>query len=69
MPKADVTLDAIREARSRIGSAIYLSPCPLSPSISEISGLPVYLKLENLQRTGSFQRARSAQQNSDPERP
>lgn len=54
MPKSDVTLDAIREARSRIGSAIYLSPCPPSPTISESSGLPVYLKLENLQRTGSF---------------
>jgi len=54
MPKADVTLDAIRDARSRIGGAVYLSPCPPSPSVSEISGFPVYLKLENLQRTGSF---------------
>jgi threonine dehydratase len=54
MPNAEVTLNAVREARARIGGAIYLSPCPLSPSISDISGQPVYLKLENLQRTGSF---------------
>jgi len=54
MPKLDVTLNQIREARNRIGASIYLSPCPPSPSISEISGQPIYLKLENLQRTGSF---------------
>jgi len=54
MPNSEVTLRTVREARARIGSAVYLSPCPLSPSISEISGQPVYLKLENLQRTGSF---------------
>lgn len=54
MSKLDVTLNTVREARERIGDAIYFSPCPLSPSISEASGQPVYLKLENLQRTGSF---------------
>ncbi|PYX39498.1 MAG: threonine ammonia-lyase [Acidobacteria bacterium] len=54
MPKLDVTLNDIREARNRIGGSVYLSPCPPSPSISEISGQPIYLKLENLQRTGSF---------------
>jgi len=54
MPKLDVTLNQIREARNRIGASIYLSPCPPSQSICEISGQPIYLKLENLQRTGSF---------------
>lgn len=54
MSKPEVTLNSIREARARICDAIYLSPCPLSPNISEISGQAVYLKLENLQRTGSF---------------
>jgi threonine dehydratase len=54
MSNFDVTLATVREARARIGGAIYFSPCPLSPSISETSGQPVYLKLENLQRTGSF---------------
>jgi threonine dehydratase len=54
MPNADVSLSSIREARSRIAGAVYFSPCPPSPSLSEMSGQPVYLKLENLQRTGSF---------------
>lgn len=54
MSHSEVTLNAVREARSRIASSIYFSPCRLSPSISEASGHPVYLKLENLQRTGAF---------------
>jgi threonine dehydratase len=54
MSKAEVTLNAVREARARITGAIYFSPCPNSPSISEIAGQPVHLKLENLQRTGAF---------------
>lgn len=54
MSHSEVTLHAVREARSRIAGSIYFSPCPLSPTISEASGQPVYLKLENLQRTGAF---------------
>jgi threonine dehydratase len=54
MPNSEVSLSSIREARKRIAGAVYFSPCSLSPSISEMSGQPVYLKLENLQRTGSF---------------
>jgi threonine dehydratase len=34
--------------------AIYLSPCQLSSDLSELTGLPLHLKLENLQRTGAF---------------
>ncbi|HMK21943.1 MAG TPA: pyridoxal-phosphate dependent enzyme, partial [Terriglobales bacterium] len=49
-----LTLASIQTARQRIDGAVYLSPCPYSPAISELSGLPVHLKLENLQRTGSF---------------
>jgi len=49
-----VSLQAVREAYARIRSAIYLSPCPSSPTISEMSGQTVYLKLDNLQRTGAF---------------
>jgi threonine dehydratase len=41
-------------ARARIGEAIHCSPCYLSHYLSEMSGLPLHLKLENLQRTGSF---------------
>ena len=41
-------------ARARIGEAIHVSPCHLSHSLSSLAGLPLHLKLENLQRTGSF---------------
>jgi len=54
MSKPDVTLAAVREAYQRIRGAIYFSPCPFSPNVTETSGQPVYLKLENLQRTGAF---------------
>ena len=49
-----VTLASIEAARSRIGGAIYVSPCQLSHQLSELTGLPLHLKLENLQLTGSF---------------
>ena len=49
-----VTLSSIQAARSRIGDAIHLSPCQLSHYLSELTGAHLYLKLENLQRTGSF---------------
>ena len=49
-----VTLSSIQSARTRIGDAIHLSPCQLSHHLSERIGMPIYLKLENLQRTGSF---------------
>jgi threonine dehydratase len=49
-----VTLTSIQTARARIGDAIYVSPCQLSNDLSELTGLPLHLKLENLQRTGSF---------------
>jgi len=54
MAKPEVTLAAVREAYKRIRGAIYFSPCPFSPNVTESSGQPVYLKLENLQRTGAF---------------
>ena len=49
-----VTLTSIQAARARIGEATYVSPCQLSSDLSELTGLPLQLKLENLQRTGSF---------------
>jgi threonine dehydratase len=49
-----VTLSSIHAARARIGDAIHLSPCQLSHHLSELTGLLLHLKLENLQRTGSF---------------
>jgi threonine dehydratase len=49
-----VTLADIEAARARIGDSILCSPCHLSHHLSELTGLPLHLKFENLQRTGSF---------------
>src|SRR5271168_3212166 len=49
-----VTLADIVAARARVRSAVRLTPCPLSESLSTQLGGKVFLKLENLQRTGSF---------------
>jgi threonine dehydratase len=49
-----VTLDDVLAARERLRGAIYESPCPHSVMLSELTGQQVYLKLENLQMTGSF---------------
>jgi threonine dehydratase len=47
-------LSSVREAAQRIHGAIYYTPCPYSAKLSELTGQKVYLKLENLQRTGAF---------------
>ncbi len=49
-----MTLDAIRAARSRLGTTIYTTPCPYSETLSVTTGARVHVKLENLQMTGSF---------------
>lgn len=49
-----LTLDDVLAARERLRESIYLSPCPHSVMLSELTGQQVYLKLENLQMTGSF---------------
>jgi threonine dehydratase len=51
---ASVTLEGIQKARRRISDRIFYSPCPHSANISRLSGQDVFLKLENLQQTGSF---------------
>jgi threonine dehydratase len=49
-----ITLADIERARERLRESIYLSPCARSQSLSERVGCELYLKLENLQMTGSF---------------
>jgi len=49
-----ITLSDIERARERLRDAIYVSPCARSQSLSERAGCELYLKLENLQMTGSF---------------
>ncbi len=51
---SSVTLPAIRAARERIASHLYLSPARHSAGLSEMTGQQVFLKLDNLQRTGAF---------------
>ena len=53
-PAAGVTLADIQAAMGRIRDSIYLSPCARSEDLSQITGNSVYLKLDNLQRTGAF---------------
>ena len=49
-----LTLEDIEAARQTIDSAIGLTPCQYSGFLSRLTGAQVYLKLENLQNTGSF---------------
>lgn len=51
---AFVGIDEIEEARRRIAGAIRETPVEPSAALSERSGVPVLLKLEHLQRSGSF---------------
>jgi threonine dehydratase len=49
-----VTLFEIQAAMDRIRDSIYLSPCARSEYFSEYTQNSIYLKLDNLQRTGAF---------------
>jgi threonine dehydratase len=49
-----VTLADIQAARAHIHGRVRTSPCTYSRSLSELLDRQVYLKLENLQLTGSF---------------
>ncbi len=49
-----VTFQDIEAARERIAGAVYYSPCPPSIPLSEITGMEIFCKFDNLQRTGSF---------------
>jgi threonine dehydratase len=44
----------LERAKKRLEGAIYDSPCPYSQTLSELSGARCFVKLENLQMTGSF---------------
>ncbi len=49
-----IGLGDVLAARERIRGSIYYSPCANSEMLSGLTGRRVYLKLENLQMTGSF---------------
>jgi threonine dehydratase len=49
-----ITLADIQAARQRIGTAVFLSPCAYTETLSHLTACKLFLKLENLQMTGSF---------------
>ena len=49
-----ITFNEIETARERIAGAVLCSPCPHSIPLSEITGMQIFCKLDNTQRTGSF---------------
>ena len=49
-----ISLENVKTALDRIRQSIYLSPCTFSDTFSQLTGNSIYLKLENLQRTGAF---------------
>ncbi len=49
-----IGLEEIEAARERIASTIRTTPVNLSDRLTSLAGVPVHLKLEHLQHTGSF---------------
>ena len=49
-----LNLDQIKKANERLEGVVHRTPFSLAPILSEMSGYEVYLKKENLQRTGAF---------------
>ena len=49
-----LTLELIEEARRFLSGRIRRTPVEISPGLSDLAGVPVWLKLESLQVTGSF---------------
>jgi threonine dehydratase len=49
-----VSLDEINDARRRLEGVAVKTPLDRSRALSEMAGGPVFIKCENLQRTGSF---------------
>jgi threonine dehydratase len=49
-----IGLDTIRQARERIRAQIEVTACDYSTALTRVTGRDTWLKLENLQATGSF---------------
>ena len=54
MAKPAVSFLEIEAAAERIRGAVVDTPCPFSIPLSEATGMQIFCKMENLQRTGSF---------------
>jgi threonine dehydratase len=44
----------VSAARRRLATGPRLTPCLIAPALSEIAGMTIWLKRDDLQRTGSF---------------
>lgn len=53
-PTSILSLGDIRAAARRLHGRVLVTPCTESAWLSELTGTQLYLKLENLQHTGSF---------------
>ena len=47
-------LKKIKKAYERVSAVVHNTPFTYAPILSKMSGYEVYLKKENLQRTGAF---------------
>jgi threonine dehydratase len=47
-------LNDVQAARRRLAGGLRLTPCVIAPAIAELAGARVWLKRDDLQRTGSF---------------
>ncbi len=54
MKTPSLTLDDVQAARQRLAGGLRLTPCHAAPGIALVAGAPVWLKREDLQRTGAF---------------
>jgi len=54
MSQSLIPIDQIRAARERVAGVVKTTPLDLSTTFSGLCGREIYLKLENLQKTGSF---------------
>jgi threonine dehydratase len=49
-----VSLADVEAARRRLAHGLRLTPCVIAPALAEITGRKIWLKRDDLQRTGSF---------------
>jgi threonine dehydratase len=49
-----LSLAEVEAARCRLAHGLRLTPCVIAPALSEIMGRKIWLKRDDLQRTGSF---------------
>lgn len=54
MSQPEVTVEDVYSARERIRPHVHRTPLAHSKTLSEMTGTDLWLKLENLQKTGSF---------------